>query len=334
MYQRLSISMLFLTALFFATAGMASEKEYGVYEYVVKKAQGSFEQVSADLHAAASGAGWKILAAIDAGPMEDCTYKARVFVLYNADYAKHIMTANSKTGPFAVLDRINLFEDEDGLNISIVNPNSINRTILLDNQKYEEMTDNHRMALRSVITSAVKGEISTKQYGEMRDRGYIGKTMGVVAGGPFNEKLEDEFVIPEGNPADIAAKIGKALQANGKEWGTHVVLSLPLPEHQLVILGIGGTPLDTESFEIVGSGDDDDRDDFACPGLAHAGAYPFELVVVKEGTDCKIRMVAPMFRMKIFFEDAGKWAFMKHMGMPGSIASEVTDRIKAELKLP
>jgi hypothetical protein len=98
-----------------------------------------------------------------------------------------------------------------------------------------------------------------------------------------------------------------------------------------VILGISGTPLDTKSFEIVGAGDDDARSGFACPGLGHAGAYPFEIVVAKEGDDCKVRMVAPMFRMKIFFEDAGKWAFMKHMGMPGSVASEVTDRIKAVL---
>jgi hypothetical protein len=38
-----------------------------------------------------------------------------------------------------------------------------------------------------------------------------------------------------------------------------------------------------------------------------------------------------MFRMKMYFEDAGNWAFLKHMGMPGSIADEVNGQIKAAL---
>jgi hypothetical protein len=36
--------------------------------------------------------------------------------------------------------------------------------------------------------------------------------------------------------------------------------------------------------------------------------------------------------MKMYFEDAGKWAFMKNMGMPGSIHDELTALIAAALK--
>ena len=32
--------------------------------------------------------------------------------------------------------------------------------------------------------------------------------------------------------------------------------------------------------------------------------------------------------MKMYFEDAGKWAFMKNMGMRGSIADEMTAQIR------
>ena len=38
--------------------------------------------------------------------------------------------------------------------------------------------------------------------------------------------------------------------------------------------------------------------------------------------------------MKMYFEDAGKWAFMKNMGMPGSIEDEVTEQIQAALATP
>lgn len=308
-----------------------TEREYGVYEYVITKALGTFEGVAADLQGAAEQAGWKVLAAVDAGKMEDCMYGARVFVLYHALYANDILAANKVTGPFAVLDRVNLFQDEDGMHVSVVNPHSINRTVLMDDVRYEAMTEEHLQALRSMITSVVKGEASNKQYGERRDGGFIGKTMGVVAGGSFDDKVEDEFVLPNADLQDVAAKVEKGLTKKGKEWGTHLVFTLPLPEANMVIFGTTGTPLDTKSYDIVGSGDDDARDDFKCPGLAHAAAYPFEIVVAKDGDDVKVRMVHAMFRMKMYFEDAGKWAFMKHMGMPGSIADEITSNIKEEL---
>ena len=38
-----------------------------------------------------------------------------------------------------------------------------------------------------------------------------------------------------------------------------------------------------------------------------------------------------MYRLKLFFEDAGKWAFMKNMTMPGSLASEIKDRLASAL---
>lgn len=244
----------------------ASEKEYGVYEYVVRKAQGTFEQIASDLHDAATRSGWRVATTVDAGKMTECPYKSRVFLLLHPAYAKTIMEVNAATGPFAVLDRVNLFEDEDGIHVSVVNPHSINRTVLLDDEKYETMSEEHLQALRTMITSAIKGEESKKQYGEMRNRGYIGKTMGVVAGGPFDEKVEDFFTVPGGNVEEVAAKVEHALQQKGKEWGTHAVLNLPMPEYQMVIIGVSGTPLDTKSFEIVGAGSDETRENFKCPG--------------------------------------------------------------------
>jgi len=84
----------------------------------------------------------------------------------------------------------------------------------------------------------------------------------------------------------------------------------------------------------VGAGGDDARQSYQCPGLAHAGAYPIEVVVTRDGEKVKVRTVDAMYRMKLFFEDAGKWAFMKNMGMPGSIHDEIAGQIKAALGLP
>jgi hypothetical protein len=43
----------------------------------------------------------------------------------------------------------------------------------------------------------------------------------------------------------------------------------------------------------------------------------------------QVQAVDEMYRMKMFFEDAGKMAFAKNMGMPGSIEDELRKRSQA-----
>jgi len=66
------------------------------------------------------------------------------------------------------------------------------------------------------------------------------------------------------------------------------------------------------------------------PRLARAAAYPIEVVVAREGQTVRVRLVDVMYRMKLYFEDAGK-AFMTNMGMPGAIQDELKQQIRAAL---
>jgi uncharacterized protein (DUF302 family) len=324
------ISLFILLAIHNADPQNA-KKEYGVYEYVVQSAQGSFDEIATALENAATAAGMRLLAKVDAGVPKNCSYKARVFVLYDSAYAQQIMAANRQTGPFAVVDRLNLFEDENGLHVAVVNPHSINRTVLMDDQKYEAMTAARLQALRTMITAAVPGKASDKQYGQMRAAGYIGKTMGVMAGGSFDGKLVDLAVVREGNWKEVAAKVRRALSQKSKQWGMHLIYELELPAYETALFGTTGTPMDSKSFSIVGAGADETRKKFKCAGLAHAAAYPIEIVVAKEDDAVKVRLVEVMFRMKMYFEDAGKWAFMKNVRMPGSIQDELGEQVKTGL---
>ncbi len=327
-----SISLLIVIILAFQLVGLADEKkEYRVYQYVVESAQGSFEEISEAIENSAINNGWQVLAKVDGGVPENCPYKTRVFVLYDSAYGKLIMDANSFTGPFAVVDRVNLFEDENGIHVSVVNPHSINRTILMDDQKYENMSEAHLQSLRNMITSVVKGTISEKEYGQKRKKGYIGKTMGVMAGGSFDGKIDDEATVTGKDFQEVVAKVREGLSKTGEKWGMHLVYELPLPEYGVVLFGTTGTPMDSKSFKIVKAGSDKSRKKFKCPGIAHAAAYPLEVVVRKTEEGVKVQMLNVMYRMKMYFEDAGKWAFMKNMGMPGSIHDEVKKQIQAGL---
>ncbi|MCI0443748.1 hypothetical protein L0152_11100 [bacterium] len=307
-------------------------KEYGVYQYVVTPARGTFDEISKALDQSANGSGWRVLAMVDAGVPKGCSYKSKVFVLFDSKYAQEMMAANRKTGPFAVVDRINLFQDENGIHVAVVNPHSIDRTILMDDQKYEKIAETHLQSLRQVITGAVQGTTGNKDYGQIREEGYIGKTMGVMAGGKFEDKIVDLFEVDGGNLPEVVAKVRDGLSKRGGKWGMHLVYEVELPEFQTVVFGSTGTPMDSRSFSIVKAGTDESRDDFKCPGLAHAAAYPIEVVVAKEGEVVKVRVVDSMFRMKMYFEDAGNWAFMTNMSMPGSIQDELKAQVKKTLR--
>ncbi|HXK11730.1 MAG TPA: hypothetical protein VMT70_18950, partial [Vicinamibacteria bacterium] len=219
-------------------------------------------------------------------------------------------------------------EDERGVHVSVLNPRSLLRTVLMDDQSYGPLIEQHLASLRALVTGAVKGTSVEQDYGPARESGYIGKTMGVMAGGRFADKVQDVAVVGGGDWKAVAERMRAALEKRGSRWGLQLAYALELPEAETTVLGSTGSPMDSRSFEIVGAGADSTRDGFKCPGLAHAGAYPIEVVVTAEPGAVRVRVVDTMYRMKMFFEDAGKWAFMKNMGMPGSIQDELSTQIQ------
>jgi hypothetical protein len=314
-----------------AFLGAAEPTEHGVYQYVLDPAQGTVDEIAAAIEAGASGSGWHVLVNDGCGTPAGCKYKARVLALCDLAYAHKLLAANARTGPFGIVDRVSVFEDEKGVHVAVLNPRSVLRTILMDDAKHAALAEEHLQALRALVAGAAQGTPSQRDFGEMREKGYIGKTMGVMAGGPFAEKIEDIAVVPNGDWRQVVDRVRSGLEKKGPKWGLHLAYALELPENEVAVLGSTGSPMDAKSFDIVKAGSDDARRSLQCPGIAHAAAYPIEIVVAKGAGVVRVRLVDTMFRMKMFFEDAGKWAFMKNMGMPGSIADEIKAQVKGSL---
>ena len=89
--------------------------------------------------------------------------------------------------------------------------------------------------------------------------------------------------------------------------------------------------MERDAFDIVGHGLDASREGLACAGLDHAPAFPIELIVVAEDDEAKVVIVDAMFRMKMYFEDAGKMKFAMNMAMPGSIEDEIRDKVEESI---
>ncbi len=323
-------AVLMLAVLAIPHPGKAIDGEtYGVFQYVVRQAEGTIDEISAAIGEAAINSGWAVAGTTDSGDPNHCDFKSRVIVLYHAQYADVIVGANVETGPYAALDRVNIFQDEGGTHVSVVNPNSITRTVLMNDTDYQEISDKHLQDLSAMIQSAVKGTNSSAQYGEFRTKGKIGKTMGVVAGGDFKKLIKQKFKIKKGSVTAAGMAISLGFKEKTKTWGLKLVYQVHIPAHNVYIVGVSGSPMDTKSYQIVKGGQNEQRKELACPGLSHAGAYPLEIVVyTAENGEIRVAIVDAMYRMKVYFEDAGTTAFMKNMKMPGSIDKEITKHIK------
>lgn len=140
-------SYLLLSVL--TTMSIAGEK-VGMYEYVIQQCKLDFESASFALEPAPQENELEFLGVTNRTAPKECGFKTRVFAVSNSNYSEHLVKTNSLTGPFAAVDRLNFFEDEKGLHVSIVNPQNILRTVLLGDEAVDKIAAERRMLLRSV----------------------------------------------------------------------------------------------------------------------------------------------------------------------------------------
>jgi uncharacterized protein (DUF302 family) len=331
------VSLLTLLVALSGTSSALSAQDFRVYMKIADPAQGTVAEVSSRVEAAIEASGWNLLSSHFAGVEPDaCSFGAQVMVVDWPEYTQAVLSQGSH-GAFAAPLRVSVFEDELGVHVAAINPQNLNRTIVTEEGMEDEWA---RLAqeFRVTLATAMGETLVDGEFGQKRGKGRIGRTMGIMAGGPFREKLKNVETVPagEGGVTGVAQSLFETLQGMeaGEDWGIRPVYLMPVSETVLV-MGFTGERMEAKSFSIVGRGGNKDRSDFACPGLDHSAAYPlsvlFEQVKGPTGDEVEITLVDEMYRMKMFFEDAGKMKFARNMGMPGSIEDEIKDLIRSAL---
>lgn len=316
-------------------AALAAGTPQPVYLVLADSLQGSFDDATGALRSAFTSRGWQVVAVHDAAADRSaCAYRARVFVLNDPAYTARVLERGPRAA-FALPPRVVLFEDEEGMHLATVNPRSINRTIVAE-AGFESATEGLLRDLSSIAAGALRGRFATRGYGQVRNRGLIGRTMGIMAGGPFVEKIHELHATPGGSAADlqrVAAAVWSGLEKGGARgrWQVRGIYQLDLSADGVIVIGVSGAAMEARSYAIVGAGSDSRRSKFKCPGLAHAAAYPIELVVFADQGRVRVGVVEGMYRMKVFFEDAGTMKFAANMGMPGSIEDEIRSLVQGSL---
>jgi uncharacterized protein (DUF302 family) len=311
----------------------ALEAKQAVYTNLADSLQGSLDDLTNSLRSEFAANGWDVVVVHEvATDRNACPYHARVLVLNDPRYAQAVL-AHGPLAAFAVPVRVLLYQDEAGTHLAMVNPHSINRTIVAETG-FEHASENLVRDVTRIAAGAVRGRFAPRAYGQVRERGLIGRTMGIMAGGPFTEKIKTVWSMPGNTPRDVATVAGRVwsgLDRGGSrgKWQMRGIYRFDLPEQGVSVIGVSGDVMETKSYAIVGAGSDDRRSHFRCAGLAHAAAYPIEIVVYHDQQNVHVAVIDGMYRMKMYFEDAGKMKFAANMGMPGSLEDEIRGGILA-----
>ncbi len=313
---------------------VAQEGDYGVYLKLVESAPGGFDQTVASLREGIIGAGWEILTDYEMGvPENDCSYRAHGIAAVSDGYVDRVLAYGPRAA-FALPIRFAVFEDEAGVHVSAFNPLSLNRTIISETD-FAEGSAVAVSALREIV-APFEGSLADSQYGQVRDQGLIKKTMGLIAGGAFEGKIEEAASVDVEEYGGLLATAehlyaGLEDAADDYDWKMRPLYLLDLSDRGVVMIGMTSADMEAKAFDIVKEGTDSAREDYSCPGLAHAAAFPLELLLVQEDGEVKVLIIDAMFRMKMYFEDAGKMKFAANMKMPPSLEGEMRVKIEDSL---
>jgi uncharacterized protein (DUF302 family) len=293
------------------------EKTQGVYVTLLSGLKADVAETAAKAEASLKGAGFEILGSFDNGVPAGCTAKARTIVFASPAWTSEVLSGGGDKA-FGLPMRIAVYADASGVSVSVVNPVSLLRTFHVS-----EVKDGAAQKAVETVASALGalGTVSPKQAGPLRDSGAIGG----MGGGAFPEKIVT-IATAARPPAEVAEAI-RAAVADANGW--RAVYSYKASDDVFVV-GLTNAKTEGRAFGIAGEKRSTEANPF--PGLDHAAAFPIEVVVAKSEKGSSVTLLKEMWRMKLYFQDAGNWAFMKNMQMPGDIQNEIEAAVRKAVR--
>jgi len=248
------------------------------------------------------------------------------------------------------LQRVGLYVAADGgLRVTCLDAETHLRVIandLADDAAYAGLVA-EGAAARGRIVSALAVEFGfdgkTRPVGPAREAKRIRegkKDMFMMVGPLTYYREESQFPLLHAEPlgddpaaqlralADRAAESLAAFSADAKDldyrWSADPVadtrwvqaLRMEAPG-RAILLGLTRPRTEALAAQIVGLSRDSKAD--RSPGLDHLCAFPVEVLICVNGDRVEMRTAREMYRMDLFFWDAGKAAFMKYAQMPAML---------------
>jgi len=348
--------ILFLILItWFASASFAAD--HGIYMKIIKNAKGDYSQIGDQVKQAIKSAGFNLLADREVATPDRvkkdkknlCGYKGRLLVFSNSDYTNMLTAFGNKYLASAFL-RVGIHQTNEGVQVIIADPETINRIVFndLEDAQYNKAVKNTLPYKNKIINALHSLNLGTnvKEAGEPKrstnDLRDASKDMIMMVGAMTFFDDEDQFpeIYSQKNDKGIDGleQLKQKIYSNVKNfqpnkedkdyrWTTDpnedlkwkVVGEVTSPDKKAILFGLSRNQTEGVSFYIVG----DETKENSCPGLDHLTAYPIEVLMMIQGDKIVIHTARQMFRMDMYFWDAGMAAFMDHMSMPGIIDESI-----------
>ena len=285
---------------------------------------------------------------------EHCGFKAKLIVFTSDDFTKMITTEGNKYLIAGFL-RVGIYEDQNGVNVNIIDPETITRIVFNDLYENDREDEYKAVVEKSKLfkTELIK-VLHTINFGQQvntpmepirndEDLAESSKDMFMMVGQMtfFNDEDQFPVIYSVSKTNDITVQsLSNEFADNLKNyipteddaeyrWTPNpqsdlkwkVISKINSPDGNAVLLGITRPRTEGVSFNIAGMSREDDAN--MCPGIDHTAAYPVEVLFVAEDGKVNVYTAREMFRMDMYFWDAGMSAFMDHMSMPGILDESI-----------
>ena len=356
----MKVKLLCLLLMVFVIQIKASE--HGIYLMTNKKVQGNIEQIQKQIVDALNESEFNILASVNIhtpdyvrkNKDEHCGFKAHLIVFSSKSYQKMLTSFGTKYLVAGFL-KIGLYETPEGINVVILDPETISRIVfndLYDNDKRAEYsnavnkTKIYKNKIVDLLHKTVGGEhvkIKMEPIRENDDLAESSKDMFMMVGPLTLFTDEDQFpmIYSTNNSEGFNGlkKLEQKFRANLKSfvpvkddieyrWAPNkqalkwkIISKINSPKNDAILLGITRPRTEAVSFKIAGSSRENDVN--KCPGIDHVPAYPIEVLLIQEGNKINVYTQKEMHRMDMYFWDAGMSAFMNHMSMPAVLDESI-----------
>jgi len=336
--------------------------DHGIYLLTVSNIKGNIDKVGDELKTKLQNASYNMLAYTDIAvpdivrpkKEEQCGFKAKLILMSSDEYTK-MLTAQGNKYLIASFIKVGLYETPNGIQVVMGDIETINRIVFNDLwedgktseynlvvNKTKEFKKNIVNAIRS-IEGGSKVEQAMEPIRDDEDLRESARDMFMMVGPLTFFNDEDQFPLiysrKNSEGKEGIEKFKNEIKNNLKNFKPtkddvdyryvaspevlkwKIIGEVYSPDESALMLGITRPQTEGLSFHIAGSSRETEQN--SCPGIDHVCAYPIEVLIIQKEGQLLVYTAREMFRMDMYFWDAGKMAFMNHMSMPGILDESV-----------
>jgi hypothetical protein len=327
--------------LSWTSASAADTQRYGIFERI-SESSGSFDQTLAALEAALQQSRLILHGKTDLalGPQAQ---RGRVYVLTSPDYLAAAAEEPPNTASAQIL-RLGVYEYGRGrkTQLDMTNPVAHAMVFYAGSKNYDKLLSAAKSAAQELrdVASKVPGAVVSVPLPPMRTEealnGFDGDGAARMMAHWRNWSESQRTILSDKaeNFGAVVERVEGALRAAADGGaddpsGWRLVSKVQVGPNA-VYFGLTNAYTENKCVRIDSDFRSDGKaDDAPLPGVDHVPALPLEVLVYNDGKLTKAVQYGQMWRMQLYFWDAGYVAFAKNAGVPDTLVNSIDTLLKA-----